>query len=283
MYTTPHHLEPYVKDHRHLQIDGCTLVESCSFQQEIRDTIYLPEHFIIHIRQGQLHVRSEGKEVILGAGETLFARKGSHFHFRKSICPQAKRYESMIFFLQPHFIRQFISEYQSEHLLPGPANERLIKLPASELMEAYVQSVFPYIDLKVSFDAALLRLKTFELLYHLSSEAPELPALLQQILRQHKPDLIATMETHFRRNLSLPEFARLSGRSLAAFKRDFKQTFHLSPGKWLKAKRLELAHTMLKDTGQKPVDIYLEVGFSSYAHFSKSFKAHFGYSPSTIK
>ncbi|MEM1137756.1 MAG: AraC family transcriptional regulator, partial [Bacteroidota bacterium] len=98
-----------------------------------------------------------------------------------------------------------------------------------------------------------------------------------------KADLVKTMENNFTKNISQAEFAYLSGRSLAAFKRDFKKVFSESPGKWLKKKRLSLAHHLLKNTNKRPSVIYLEVGFEDYAHFSKSFKSSFGYSPSEVK
>jgi AraC-like DNA-binding protein len=45
------------------------------------------------------------------------------------------------------------------------------------------------------------------------------------------------MEENFSFNLKLEEFARLSMRSLSAFKRDFQQVYQTSPGKWLLGKR----------------------------------------------
>ncbi|MEM8908462.1 MAG: AraC family transcriptional regulator, partial [Bacteroidota bacterium] len=96
-------------------------------------------------------------------------------------------------------------------------------------------------------------------------------------------DLVELMETHYTKNLPLKEFAFLSSRSLSTFKRDFKKIFADTPSKWLKKKRLQLAYELLQTTTQRPTDIYLQVGFESYAHFSKAFKRAYGVSPSQFR
>lgn len=80
-------------------------------------------------------------------------------------------------------------------------------------------------------------------------------------------------------DLSLEEFARFTGRSLAAFKRDFKQMSDLSPQKWIMQKRLEKAYELICVRKQKVSDIYLKLGFKSLSHFSTAFKKRFGFAP----
>ncbi|WP_353959404.1 helix-turn-helix domain-containing protein [Mucilaginibacter aquaedulcis] len=77
-------------------------------------------------------------------------------------------------------------------------------------------------------------------------------------------------------------FAFLTGRSLSAFKRDFKTIFYDSPGHWLLRKRLQEAYFLLSREGQKPADIYLDLGFESLSHFSVAFKKMFGCSPTAV-
>lgn len=64
--------------------------------------------------------------------------------------------------------------------------------------------------------------------------------------------------------VSLSEFARLTGRSLSTFKRDFRNIFDNTPERWLKDRRLDEAKLLIK-VGQKPVDIYYKVGFENLA------------------
>jgi AraC-like DNA-binding protein len=75
----------------------------------------------------------------------------------------------------------------------------------------------------------------------------------------------------------------LTGRSLTTFKRDFDTIYGVTPLRWLIKKRLELAHYMLLENRQKPVEVYREVGFEDLSHFSYAFKKQFGYAPKTIR
>ncbi len=90
------------------------------------------------------------------------------------------------------------------------------------------------------------------------------------------------MNRHYMYNVPAVQFARLTGRSLASFKRDFEKIFQTSPGQWLLQKRLEEAHYLIREKGRKPSDVYLDVGFENLSHFSRSFKQAFGVSPSMV-
>lgn len=81
----------------------------------------------------------------------------------------------------------------------------------------------------------------------------------------------------------MERFAYLTGRSLSAFKRDFAAIFSDTPGRWLVQRRLQEAHFLIEKKGQKPSDIYLDLGFEDLSHFSFAFKKRFGKSPSDIR
>jgi len=83
-------------------------------------------------------------------------------------------------------------------------------------------------------------------------------------------------------NVEMKQFAYLTGRSLATFKRDFEKIFHRSPGRWLHQKRLAQADYLIREKGKKPSDVYLEVGFEDLSHFSFAFKKEFGKAPSLV-
>jgi AraC-like DNA-binding protein len=97
-----------------------------------------------------------------------------------------------------------------------------------------------------------------------------------------KIDLEEFMSRHFAFNVEMKQFAYLTGRSLATFKRDFEKIFHTSPGRWLQQKRLAQAYYLIKEKGERPSDVYLEVGFEDLSHFSYAFKKEFGKAPSLL-
>ncbi|WP_228724170.1 helix-turn-helix domain-containing protein [Spirosoma sp. KUDC1026] len=83
-------------------------------------------------------------------------------------------------------------------------------------------------------------------------------------------------------NLPLEKFSYLTGRSLTTFKKDFKQIFRMTPGRWLQQKRLERAHYQLTVKKQRPIDVYIHAGFENLSHFSFAFKKQFGLAPSQL-
>ncbi|MNI80231.1 Virulence regulon transcriptional activator VirF [compost metagenome] len=84
------------------------------------------------------------------------------------------------------------------------------------------------------------------------------------------------MNQNFMFNVSVTSFAKLTGRSLSGFKRDFARAFGTTPKKWLLAKRLDEAHYLIRHKKQKPSDFYLDLGFENLSHFYASFKEKFG-------
>jgi AraC family transcriptional regulator, exoenzyme S synthesis regulatory protein ExsA len=87
------------------------------------------------------------------------------------------------------------------------------------------------------------------------------------------------MEDNSTHPMSLKEFARLSGRSLSTFKRDFKEVFDTTPGRWLTLKRLELARYLLENTDKSVTETAFEAGFKNNSHFNRVFKERFDMTP----
>ncbi|MBK6483295.1 MAG: helix-turn-helix transcriptional regulator [Chitinophagaceae bacterium] len=80
------------------------------------------------------------------------------------------------------------------------------------------------------------------------------------------------MEDNFCFNLKLEVFARLSNRSLSAYKRDFLRLYHTTPGKWLLEKRLHNAKHLLSHLGKTVAEAAYESGFENVSHFSRAYK-----------
>lgn len=94
-----------------------------------------------------------------------------------------------------------------------------------------------------------------------------------------KIDMEAVMLDNYLYNLKVEEFARLCGRSLSAFKRDFKENFNTTPSKWIKSKRLEHGESLLTKSDLNINQIAYDCGFINSSHFIKSFKEKYQLSP----
>jgi AraC-like DNA-binding protein len=81
----------------------------------------------------------------------------------------------------------------------------------------------------------------------------------------------------------LAQFAKLTGRSLSTFKRDFVKIFGTTAEKWLQKQRLERAYFLITQKNKRPSTIYLELGFETLSHFSYAFKKQFGQTPTELQ
>ncbi len=92
-------------------------------------------------------------------------------------------------------------------------------------------------------------------------------------------DLQSIMSENFLYNLKVEEFAKLCGRSLSAFKRDFRSLYNTTPSRWIKSKRLEHAKTLLLESDLNINQISYDCGFINSSHFVKSFKEKYSLPP----
>jgi AraC-like DNA-binding protein len=111
---------------------------------------------------------------------------------------------------------------------------------------------------------------------------PELKDVLFDFSEPGKIDLERYMNEHYKFNVDIKRFAYLTGRSLATFKRDFVKIFNIPPNRWLQQKRLNDAWYLIKEKGWRTSDVYMEVGFKDFSHFSFAFKKAYGIAPSKI-
>jgi hypothetical protein len=116
---------------------------------------------------------------------------------------------------------------------------RVMKLWPNTLYKSYMDSILPYLELPEEDNAPFFDLKVKEAVLLLLRTHINLKDLLFDFIEPEKVDLEEFMLKHFHFNVGLNQFAYLSGRSLATFKRDFEKIFHTSPGQWLSQKRLE--------------------------------------------
>jgi AraC family transcriptional regulator len=88
------------------------------------------------------------------------------------------------------------------------------------------------------------------------------------------------IDDNFRENIEVSEIAKLSCLSEFHFFRSFKEAFGISPHNYLIKRRLAEAKNLLQSNNSTVGEIAFRCGFADIHSFSKSFKKHFGYSPS---
>ncbi|WP_230971147.1 GlxA family transcriptional regulator [Nitrogeniibacter aestuarii] len=94
-------------------------------------------------------------------------------------------------------------------------------------------------------------------------------------------EVAALMEANIEEPLSLEELAHLAGLSQRHVQRMFRVVLGSTPGQYYLELRLRRARELLLQTGMSITSITVACGFQSPCHFSKSYRALFGQSPSS--
>jgi AraC-like DNA-binding protein len=91
------------------------------------------------------------------------------------------------------------------------------------------------------------------------------------------------IDRRYARPLDVPALARVAIVSEAHFIRQFKATFGETPHRYLQRRRIERAMALLRGSERSVSEICLEVGFTSFATFSRTFREIVGTSPSAFR
>ena len=244
-----------------------------------RNEVFFEEHAVIVVLEGQKKFSSPTQELHVHKGDILFFQRGC-YSMNESI---DSSYRSLVFFVNEKLLKEFVGQHLSlfaETLAPLPT-DLILAFVSSPTFATFIDSLLPYFGQDTLYRNELLRLKFQELLLHLLEidRNGQLRAILWHIYQGQKTDLDYLMNTYLLKPLSISELARLSGRSLSGFKRDFEETFQVSPGSWIRQKRLEHAHFLLRNTDKNVSEVSMEIGYESVSHFIKAYRYKYGSTP----
>lgn len=245
--------------------------------------LWTKSHLITYVVNGKKDWLSADTRHRLNAGDALFVRKGVYTtrqYFEEEYCV-------MLFFISDRFIRKFILENSLLNKYPVPESKQkdLFKIGVNDSFKTLIESIFHYFKKGADLPESLIEIKFKELLFNiaLNPENKALMGFLQTIDPNTKADIEQVMSEHFLYDLKMDAFARLCGRSLSAFKRDFKQDLKTTPARWLVTKRLEYATTLLVGTELNVNQVCYESGFKNPSHFIRSFKSRYNVSPNQYR
>ncbi|WP_316778642.1 AraC family transcriptional regulator [Pedobacter antarcticus] len=239
-----------------------------------------PRHILVHIFSGELALSYGKTSLTFISGDTVLIPRNKLFRTVKSPV-NGEPFKCVSIILPDQHLRKFyldrsVMEIEEE----SKSSYKVIK--PHPLLASLFGSLLPYFDMLEELPTELIAIKIQEALTVIDTVDKLASAILGTFEQPGKIDLEKYMEEHFMHNLQLDKFAFLTGRSLTTFKRDFKNVFQSTPGKWLTIKRLGLAHHKLLIERKKINDVYMSVGFENISHFSFAFKKRFGYTPSEI-
>ena len=215
-----------MEDQSHILLDN--LVYSCVANTQRGHENFVHEHAFGYIISGETHLLTNEGTKILKAGTTGLIRRNQLIKSVK-VPPPDGEFKSVNIFLDQAFLRK----YSVENKISTPAKytgDYIQLLPPDPFIKGYFDSLIPYFNQEFPFNETLGEIKTKEAIELLLRHNPEFKSFLFDFTEPYKIDLEAFMNTHYTFNVPIESFAKLTGRSLASFKRDFVKIFNTSPG-----------------------------------------------------
>jgi len=216
---------------------------------ETRFDMWTHHNYFVYVIKGKKKWFAGDHEIVAQAGDCIFVKKGAHSiyqYFDDEFC-------SLFMFVPDQFIRDTLLENQVKLIVPDDEKEPspILRVQPDEMLTAYFYSFLSYISKTGSPDKKLAELKFRELIMIVASDSgnKSISGYFLNLCNTARPSLQSVMESNFTYPIKLEEYARLSGRSLSTFRRDFREIYKTTPGKWLRQKRLDYGRYLLEKNG----------------------------------
>lgn len=248
---------------------------SCKKETHYSRELILSQPALVHIVSGEMRIVTAEYSYRFFAGDTILMPRNQLGRMSKIPVNGQPCIAISILFRKERLQQYYAANGFNQQARYGNG----LKFDAHPLLKSLFNSLQPYFELANALPADIAAFKVEEAIRVLRAIDPGVDGILGHFEEPGKLDLVTFMEQNYMFNLPLEKFGYLTGRSLTTFKKDFKNAFHNTPGRWLTQKRLELAHYQIFEQKKRPSDVYLNVGFEDLSHFSFAFKKHFGYNP----
>jgi len=245
-------------------------------------TSFITEHTLIFVLQGHKFLHIEEQTHTAEAGQLVLVKRG--IYAMSEFVPDGLDYEALLLFFTDDFARKFLHTHQLT-TTTSPATSAHLVIPSNELLDGFKTQFMGYFGKTMQGLESILQLKLQELMLLLlgGPQGQRVLAFLQNIAFGQPLEIDFIVRKHLLQPLSLEELAKLSGRSLASFKRDFQQQYNCAPKKWINEQRLEHARMLLQHSNKNVSEVALECGFENTPHFIRIFKQKFGFTPNTSR
>ncbi len=233
--------------------------------------------FFSYVISGKKDWTSLQQKITIKEGQAVYIRKGVYNtkqYFEVDYCV-------MLFFITDDFIRRFMNEFSDIKSIYTDSHPQIFEVDVNETLTSLFSTVFNYFKLGGEIPKDLVELKFKELLYNivLNPKNSSLTSFFKSLTNRDRTDLNYLMMKNFHSDLTLDEYAKLSGRSLSSFKRDFKEHFNDTPRKWINNMRLTYARNLLENSTLNINEVCYESGFKNTSHFNTAFKEKYKLPP----
>ena len=246
--------------------------ESSIYYKDLKNDLrgiefYTSQPCLTYIIDGQETFTSfDNDDVQIAETEMLLMPRNMYLvsDFRSAFGPL----KSFLFFFGDGVLEEFQVNRKGDEK-PGVSVDGPLKIKSSSALNHYM-SALRRVYKPSPRPSAMLRIKLLELLY-LLHEQDRTETFRVTISNAHcharKRNIARLMSEHFLRDLTVKDYAELSGRSLSTFTREFRRIYNKSPQQWLIEARLDHARNLVLSSDLSITEIACSIGYDNVSHF----------------
>lgn len=243
---------------------------------------FLTEHTLFFIMQGKKMFHFGSQTITVDTDQLILLKRG--IYSISEYIPDGGQFEALMIFVPDKFLKEFhfkTGGFQTATKQESP----FVIIPSDELLNSFKSQYLNYFGKSFKAMEKILQLKLHEffLLLISSTSKTEVLNFINSCLNNQPTDIEFIVKNYLLQPLSISEFAKLSSRSVASFKRDFQKQFNTPPKQWINQQRLAYANTLLNSTSKTVSETCYECGFESVSHFIKIFKKEYGTTPNSSR
>ena len=261
--------------------------QSCILFKKLSSSLLSQEkiatsHCFMYILGGKVAVQTkEGNVITTQSGEMLFMPRDTYLI--SDFVTENDSAELYLIFIGHEVVDRFLSSAGGNHQKESSTTPTICKLYVSTNINYYFNALRDvYSGVENNLEILNLKLLEFLHLVNIDNRNDIVETLYVSEQRNRKRNIAALMLENYNKNLTIADFASLSGRSLSTFNRDFKRIYGKPPKQWLITKKMTEANRLLAN-GLNVTNSALEVGYSNVSHFIRAYKAIYGKTPKEIK
>ncbi|MEO6522677.1 MAG: AraC family transcriptional regulator [Mucilaginibacter sp.] len=231
---------------------------------------------ISFIINGVKDIYKSAQHDIINTGDAVLITEGHSIIAEHSV--NTSQYQSILIFFPTEYIVSFLNKMNIKPADAFDADNKLVKFKQSPYLAGYLQNLMHIIQHQPTIPQALGIHKLEELFLSIPPNHLSEMAVLFKPLMNDELSLKKLIEKNLVNNLTLDEIAFLANKSLSSFKRDFEKTYGVSPGKYIRQRKLEIASAELSQ-GKRASELYIALGYESVSNFTSAFKKQYGLTP----
>jgi AraC family transcriptional regulator, exoenzyme S synthesis regulatory protein ExsA len=271
-----------ITDRKHFDLNNKCVIEKLHIKTPFRyGAVFQNEACFLFIKEGESVLNSSTENFNIYISESVLLKCGSYFAdlIQKS---EHKNCEIFAIHLHKDILQELYKDEVPSFIKSNDSKIFAQKIEKQDVIIHFIESLEFYFQNPTLVNDELLKLKIKELILLLlqTNNAKNIISLFSHLFTPRQANFKEVILTHLFSNISVPELAVLSGRSLSTFKRDFENYFKDTPASYIKEQKLLKANELLISTDFSVSEICYEVGFSDTSHFTKLFKLKYHLTPS---